>query len=163
MHINGGGAFGHVESRAVLLRRFPAVTRRVDLRVAYRLHEDLRLVARGQHQQKFNFSEQRAGAGVEWRWRPRTALFGHLLVGRPGNDVLPRADFNAEISYTEGPTQWVAGYRFFDFPSARVSVLSPGLTWWPRETTANLDRQPAPRPAPCPRPPRASHLQQRLA
>jgi YaiO family outer membrane protein len=103
----------------------------VDLRVNVRLQENLRLVARGQHQEKFGFSEQRGGAGLEWRWRPRTLLFAQALVGPQGNDVLPRVDVAGEIAHTYGPAQWIAGYRLFDFPTARVSVFSPGVTWWP--------------------------------
>jgi YaiO family outer membrane protein len=108
----------------------------VDLRLNYRWREDLRLIARAQHQRKFAFSEQRAGAGVEWRWRPDTALFGQILAGPTDNRVLPRVDVNAEITHTARSAQWVGGYRYFDFPSARVSVLSPGVTWWPTERTS---------------------------
>lgn len=105
----------------------------VDLRVNFRVNDDFRVVARGQHQRKFGFSEQRGGAGLEWRWRPRTSLVGHVLFGPDDNVVLPRVDVNGEILHTDGPTLWVAGYRFFDFPSAQVSVLSPGVTWWPAD------------------------------
>ena len=108
----------------------------VDLRLNYRWREDLRVIARAQHQRKFAFSEQRAGAGVEWRWRPETTLFGQVLAGPTDNQVLPRVDVNGEITHTARSTQWVGGYRFFDFPSARVSVLSPGVTWWPTARTS---------------------------
>ena len=108
----------------------------VDLRVNYRWREDLRLIARGQHQRKFGFSEQRGGAGLEWRWRPDTTLFGQVLAGPTGNQVLPRLDVNGEISHAAQSTLWVAGYRYVDFPSARVSVLSPGVTWWPSARTS---------------------------
>jgi len=108
----------------------------VDFRLNYRWREDLRVIARAQHQRKFAFSEQRAGAGLEWRWRPDTALFAQVLVGPTDNQVLPRVDVNGEITYTARSTQWVGGYRFFDFPSARVSVLSPGVTWWPTARTS---------------------------
>jgi YaiO family outer membrane protein len=111
-------------------------TRSVDVKVNYRWREDLRLVARGQHQRKFGFSEQRGGAGVEWRWRPDTSLFGQLLAGPTDNQVLPRLDINGEIVHTVESTQWLAGYRYFDFPSARVSVLSPGVAWWPSARTS---------------------------
>ena len=103
----------------------------VDLRINVRVREDLRIIGRGQHQRKFGFSEQRGGGGLDWRWRRETSLFGQVLIGPKGNDVLPRVDVNGEIVHTEGPTQWVAGYRYFDFPSAQLSVLSPGVTWWP--------------------------------
>jgi YaiO family outer membrane protein len=111
-------------------------TGNVDLRINVRLREDLRLIARGQHQRKFGFSEQRGGGGLEWRWTPRTRLFGQVLAGPTGNDVLPRADVAGEVTHTAGPADWVAGYRFIDFPSAQVSVVSPGVTWWPHEAAS---------------------------
>jgi YaiO family outer membrane protein len=111
-------------------------TGNVDLRVNFRLGENLRLVGRGQHQQKFGFSEQRGGGGIEWQWRPRTRLFAQVLAGPEGNAVLPRVDAVGEVAHVEGPAEWVAGYRFVDFPSARVSVISPGVTWWPSERTS---------------------------
>ena len=108
----------------------------VDLRLNYRWREDLRLIARGQHQRKFGFSEQRGGAGLEWRWRPDTTLFGQVLAGPTDNQVLPRVDVNGEISHAAPSALWVGGYRYIDFPSARVSVLSPGVTWWPSARTS---------------------------
>jgi YaiO family outer membrane protein len=104
-----------------------------DVRVNFRLREDLRLTGRGQHQRKFGYSEQRGGGGLEWRWRQRTSLFGQVLIGPEDNAVLPRVDVNGEVAHTDGATQWVAGYRFFDFPSAQVSVISPGVTVWPND------------------------------
>jgi YaiO family outer membrane protein len=103
----------------------------VDLRLNFRAQDDLRVIARGQHQQKFGFSEQRGGAGLEWRWGPRTSLLTHVLFGPRDNQVLPRVDVNGEIVHAEGAAVWVAGYRYFDFPSAQVSVISPGVTWFP--------------------------------
>jgi YaiO family outer membrane protein len=108
----------------------------VDLRVNFRVREDLRVIGRGQHQRKFGFSEQRGGAGLEWRWRPDTTLFGQVLAGPNDNAVLPRVDVNGEIMHAAGSTEWVAGYRYFDFPSARLSVVSPGVTWWPSVRTS---------------------------
>jgi hypothetical protein len=113
-----------------------ADTGNVDLRVNFRLGEQLRITGRGQHQEKFGFAEQRGGAGVEWLWRPRTRLSAHVLAGPRGNDVLPRVDVAGEIGHSEGRAEWVAGYRFVDFPSAQVSVISPGVTWWPTVRTS---------------------------
>jgi YaiO family outer membrane protein len=110
-----------------------ADTGSVDVGLNYRLRENLRIIGRGQHQDKFGFSEQRGGGGFEWRFLPRTALFGQVLVGSPDSVVLPRVDVNGEISHTEGPSHWVAGYRFFDFGGANASVISPGVTIWPTE------------------------------
>jgi YaiO family outer membrane protein len=113
-----------------------ADTGNVDLRVNVRLREDLRLVGRAQHQNKFGFREQRGGGGIEWQWRPRTRIFGQLLAGPRSNDVLARVDASGEVTHTQGAAEWVAGYRFFDFPTARVSVISPAVAWWPSERTS---------------------------
>lgn len=112
----------------------------VDGRVNLRVSDDLRIVGRVQHQRKFGFSEQRGGGGLEWRWTPRTSVFAHLLGGPSDNAVLPRLDINGEVAHTEGPATWVAGYRYFDFPSAQVSVVSPGVTWWPHDRVSILAR-----------------------
>ena len=108
-------------------------TGNVDLRANVRLQEDLRLIVRGQHQRKFGYSEQRGGGGLEWRWHPPTRLFGQVLAGPSGNEVLPRVDAFGEIAHSHGSAEWAASYRFVDFPSARVSVISPGVTWWPSD------------------------------
>jgi YaiO family outer membrane protein len=111
-------------------------TGNVDLRLNVRVNDRLRVVGRGQHQQKFAFTEQRGGGGVEWQWRPQTRLSAQVLGGPRSNAVLPRLDVAGEATRTEGPADWVAGYRFVDFPSARVSVVSPGVTWWPTPRTS---------------------------
>jgi YaiO family outer membrane protein len=99
-----------------------------DLTVNYRLSERLRVIARGQAQRKFSVSEQRGGAGVEWKWRPSTTLRAQLLMG-PGNLVMPEGDFLAEADYTYGPAVWTASLRYFDFTGARTTFLSPAVTF----------------------------------
>ena len=99
-----------------------------DVRVNFRVDERLRVVGRGQYQNKFQFSEERGGAGLEWRWLPTTSVFAHALIG-PGNVVLPRVDVNVNVVHTFRDSLWAAGYRFFGFGNANVSVLSPSLTW----------------------------------
>jgi YaiO family outer membrane protein len=111
-------------------------TRNVDLRVNVRVREQFRIVGRAQHQRKFGFAEQRGGGGLEWHWRPQTRVFAQVLAGPRSNDVLARVDVAGEVTHTEGSADWSAGYRFFEFPSARVSVISPGVVWWPRERTS---------------------------
>jgi YaiO family outer membrane protein len=99
-----------------------------DLRVNFRAAERLRVIGRGQYQRKFGFSEERGGAGLEWRWQPTTSVFAQALAG-PGNVVLPRMDVNVGVVHTYRESLWAAGYRFFDFGAASVSVLSPSFTW----------------------------------
>lgn len=100
-----------------------------DLRVNFRLDERFRVVGRGQYQRKFRFSDQRGGGGFEWRWRPETSIMSSVLIG-PGNIVLPRVDVHSQLAHTYGPARWTASYRFVDFASSKVSVLSPMVTWW---------------------------------
>ena len=105
-------------------------TASADLRVNVRLQERLRIMGRGQYQRKFRFSEERGGGGVQWRWRPETTLSAHALFG-PDNIVLPQVDAAGEIAHTYKGATWSAGYRFFDFANASVSVISPAVTWLP--------------------------------
>ena len=100
-----------------------------DLLVNMRAANRLRLVARGQYQRKFRVSDQRGGGGFEWQWRRDTSIASSVLIG-PGNLVLPRVDAHSAIAHTYGPALWTASYRFVDFSSAHVSVLSPMVTWW---------------------------------
>ena len=94
-----------------------------------RLNDRLRVFGRGQVQRKFGVREERGGLGLEWRWTAATTIVAHALVG-PGDRVLPRHDRLFEIDYTRGPIEWTAWYRYIEFPIARVSVLSPGVTGW---------------------------------
>jgi YaiO family outer membrane protein len=103
-----------------------------DVRANIRLNDRLRVFGRGQVQRKFGTREGRGGLGLEWRWTPATTLIAHALVG-PGDHVLPRSDRLVEIDHTRGAIEWTAWYRYIEFPIARVSVLSPGVTWWPND------------------------------
>ena len=100
-----------------------------DLTANIRLNDRLRVFGRGQVQRKFGTREERGGLGLEWRWTAATTIVAHALVG-PGNRVLPRSDGLLEIDHTRGTIEWTAWYRYIEFPIARVSVLSPGVTWW---------------------------------
>lgn len=106
-----------------------------DITLNYRLQDTLRLIARGQVQRKLGFSDQRGGGGLEWRWKPRTTLRGHALVG-PDNDVMPEGDYLGEAEYTRGAATWSAGFRYFDFTGAWTSVFSPAVTWLPADNMA---------------------------
>lgn len=109
-----------------------ADTRSTDVTANIRLTDRLRLFGRGQIQRKFGTREERGGLGLEWRWTPATTIVAHALLG-PGNRVLPRIDSLLEIDHTRGAIEATAWYRYIEFPIARVSVLSPGVTWWASE------------------------------
>ena len=106
-----------------------ATTLGTDLRANIRLTDRLRVFGRGQVQRKFGTREGRGGPGLEWRWTPATTIVAHALFG-PGDRVLPRHDNFLEIDHTRGAVAWMASYRYIWFPIARVSVLSPGVSYW---------------------------------
>jgi YaiO family outer membrane protein len=100
-----------------------------DLTVNVRLKDRLRLIARGQLQDKFGVSDARGGAGLEWRWRPDASLYVHGLGG-PDNLVLPRAEGRLALSYRPGAVAWTAAVQVMDFSTATLSTVSPEMTWW---------------------------------
>ena len=104
-------------------------TNGTDMLANVRMTDRLRLVGRGQYQRKFGFSDQRGGLGLEWRWMPQTTLLVQGLVG-PGNQVLPRADANVELSHMRRNADWTVGVRHIAFDGGAVSVVSPGVNWW---------------------------------
>ena len=100
-----------------------------DLTVNVRLKDRLRLIARGQLQDKFGVSDARGGAGLEWRWRPDASLYVHGLGG-PDNLVLPRGEGRLALSYRPGAVAWTASVQVMDFSTATLSTVSPEMTWW---------------------------------
>jgi YaiO family outer membrane protein len=113
--------------------------RSTDVIVNLRLHDRLRAFGRGQVQKKFGSREQRAGGGIEWRLRPQTMLAVSALAGRH-SEVLPRADASIEVTNTLGRFDGALGYRYIEFATARVSVVSPGVTLWRGETLSLTGR-----------------------
>jgi YaiO family outer membrane protein len=99
-----------------------------DVALNLRVKETLRVSGRGQVQRKFGISEQRAGGGLEWQWKPALTLRGQALFG-PDNQVIPEGDILGELEYRRGPATWTASVRYFDFTGARTSVASPAVTW----------------------------------
>jgi len=99
-----------------------------NLVVDYRLLDTFRVMARGQYQRKFGFSDQRGGAGFEWRPQPRTAIIVQALVG-PDNDILPETDAFVQIRQSSRRAGVSVGYRYADFQGAHVSVITPGAEW----------------------------------
>lgn len=53
-----------------------------DLTVNLRITDRWRVLARGQVPRKFDASEERSGAGVEWRWKPGTTLRVQAVVAQ---------------------------------------------------------------------------------
>jgi YaiO family outer membrane protein len=100
-----------------------------DLTLNLRLKDRLRLVARGQMQDKFGVSDARGGVGLEWRWRPDASLYVHGLGG-PDNLVLPQAEGRVAMSYRPGAVAWTAAVQVMDFSTATLSTVSPEMTWW---------------------------------
>jgi hypothetical protein len=91
-----------------------------------RASDRLRLLARGQVQNKFEAREWRAGGGFEWRANGATWLAASLLAG-PDNTVLPRTDAGASVSYARGRIEWIGATRRITFATADVWVASPGV------------------------------------
>jgi YaiO family outer membrane protein len=124
-------AHGHRIAASGIYEHFNVVTANTgsgNLVVDYRLLDRLRVMARGQFQRKFGFSDQRAGVGLEWRWHPQVTLTLQGLAG-PGNDILPKADALIQVAQHARHAGWSLGYRYVDFGPANVSVFSPGVQW----------------------------------
>lgn len=98
-----------------------------DMALNLRAHDRLRVVARGQWQDKFDARETRGGGGLEWRWTPVTMVMASVVAG-PGNTVLPRTDVNLEASHARGRAEWIGGYRHITFAGVHASVVSPGVS-----------------------------------
>ena len=103
-----------------------------DVSLNLRLTDAVRVSGRGQMQRKFDIDDARGGAGVEWRWTPATTFVAQALVG-PGNRVLPKSDVLGGVNYTTGPVSVMGSMRVFNFEDARVTTLSPAMTFWPTE------------------------------
>ena len=101
-----------------------------DLSLNLRLANRWRLLAQGQLQRKFGRTEERGGAGVEWRFASATALRAVALVG-PDNRVTPEQDYLGEVRHTFRATTWTFAVRYFDFGEAETTVFSPAVSWTP--------------------------------
>lgn len=104
-------------------------SRNADFRVNVRLNDTMRVIGRGQVQQKFSVDDARGGAGLEWRATPYATVITHAFVG-PGNRVMPKGDVLGEVDYGYKRATWMGSVRFFDFEGARVTSLSPGVAYW---------------------------------
>jgi tetratricopeptide (TPR) repeat protein len=103
-------------------------TSNVAVSVNARLSDRWRVSGRGDVQRKFSLTDERGGGGVEWRWRPATTLFGHVLIG-PGNEVMPEGDFRLGLNHTYASATWTLWYRYFNFTGANVAAVGPAVEW----------------------------------
>ena len=101
-----------------------------DLLLSIRLTNRWRVLAQGQVQRKLGTTEERGGAGVEWRWTSATTLRAVALIG-PDNRVTPEQDYLAEMRHTYRATTWTLNIRHFDFGGAETTVFSPAVAWTP--------------------------------
>ena len=121
--VEARGAYEHFSDRT-------PESRLGDLSLNIRLTNRWRVLAQGQMQRKFGTTEERGGAGVEWRWTSATTLRTVALVG-PDNRVTPEQDYLGEVRHTYRSTTWTATVRHFDFGNAETTVFSPAVAWAP--------------------------------
>ena len=103
-----------------------------DLSLNIRLSDELRVIARGQVQRRFELTEQRGGGGVEWRWKPTTTLRGQALIG-PDNLVMPESDVLGEVEHTFHGVTWIGTLRRYGFAGVRTTLISPAVDWMPTD------------------------------
>lgn len=107
--------------------------RSVDATVSFRLSDRWRIGARGQHQDKFSMREDRGGLTGEWRMTRNLTWTTQMLYGGRAR-VLPRADAMIDGTYGRGRLETSGLVRHIAFSDARVSLLSPGLSVWLRDS-----------------------------
>jgi tetratricopeptide (TPR) repeat protein len=103
-----------------------------DIALNIRLSDALRVIARGQVQEKFDESEQRAGGGLEWRWTRATTLRGQALFG-VDTLVMPERDVLGEVEHTYAGVTWTGTVRYFGFGGASTTFLAPAVAWMPTD------------------------------
>jgi tetratricopeptide (TPR) repeat protein len=103
-------------------------TRSGEIAFNLRMNDTWRVSGRGQVQRKFAAREERAGAGVDWRWTPRVTLRGQALVGFDAV-VMAERDYLGELDVLANRAHWTAGVRYFDFEGARTTVVSPAVSF----------------------------------
>lgn len=101
-----------------------------DLGVNLRAAESLRIFGRAQVQDKFALNEWRAGGGATLTWMDGySRLTGQVLVASD-TVVLPQKDFLGEADYTYHRITGSGWVRHYEFATARMTVVSPGLSFW---------------------------------
>ena len=108
-----------------------------DVTINIRLNGQWRVFGRGQAQRKFGVSEERAGGGAEWRWKPLTILRGHAIV-MPDNKIMPEGDYMGEVQHSYLDATWSGSVRYFDFADAHTTTLSPAVQWTPAASRVTL-------------------------
>jgi YaiO family outer membrane protein len=92
-----------------------------------RVGDTVRIFARGQVQNAFEFEEQRAGAGLEWSITPSAWLHAGALFGAD-TAYLPDSDAFVEAAVAQGRARWSFQLRKTDFEGADLWLGGPGLT-----------------------------------
>ena len=103
-----------------------------DVTLNIRVSDAVRVIGRGQVQQKFGVTEERGGAGLEWRVKPATILRGHVLIG-PDNQVMPESDLLGEVEHTVLGVTWMGMLRHFAFDGTSTTFISPAVEWMPTD------------------------------
>jgi len=103
----------------------PAAMGSIDLDL--RAGRGLRVRVHQQVQRKFDLTESRTGAGLEWRAGAATRMRAEASVA-PGAVVLPRAAGGIEIERSTRYGDVAGAVRLARFETARVWVAAPGVT-----------------------------------
>ena len=93
-----------------------------------RATDQLRLIARGQMQDKFDESEGRGGGGIEWLPTRRVAFRGVALFSS-NTTVLPRIDAYGEVGYTKRRISVAGGMQYVSFEPG-LSGLQTARAWF---------------------------------
>jgi YaiO family outer membrane protein len=101
--------------------------------VNLRMTDRVRLGLHQQVQRKFNRTESRLGAEIEWRYDRATLVRGEVF-GSAGAQVLPRADVGFEVERSTSRADVLGTVRFARFQTASVWVAAPGVVLPIRET-----------------------------
>lgn len=121
--------YAHRVEGTGLLERFDGAasdTTGFDISLNLRLAERLRVSARGQRQEKFDFRDTRGGGGVEWQVNRSTTLRGEVLAG-PDNTVIAQYEGYGQLAYVRNRAEWQFSYRYLDFLGARAHAVGPAL------------------------------------
>ncbi len=102
------------------------------VQLLYRDFDRLTLLGRLQFQNKFDQNNVRATFGATYRLGQRTWLRGEISGAPPNDTVIANSDFTAElVQGLPGRIALGGSYRFLDFETADVQVLTVIVNWDP--------------------------------